>query len=85
MGQIVSKCFESDAVLLNRVFVQKNYMSLFPGDHVANLDFNYKYHDEIHISKRSSKTVIGYSKDKMMLNGLGIVLIHKNPGSHICH
>ena len=53
-------------------------MSLFPKDHVLNLEFNLKYHDQIHISKRTGKIVIGYSKDKMMLNGLGVILINKN-------
>lgn len=45
MGEIVSKCFEEDPMILNRVFLQKNYSILFPREHFLNIEFSGTLHD----------------------------------------
>lgn len=38
-------------------------------------------HDEIIVSKRAGKVLVGFSKDQFLLNGLGFILLLKPAGS----
>lgn len=66
-------------MILNRVFIQKNYSILFHKDHFLNLEFSGSYHEEVFVSRRVGKVIIGFSKDQLFLNGLGIIMIEKHP------
>ena len=64
-------------MVLNRVFVQKKYSDLIPKEHLVNVELEGVLHDEINVSKRAGKILVGFSKERFLINGLGFVLLQK--------